>query len=60
MKRSIDPSTARCSITGVAVALSAVTYFNPKRSGIAQSICTVASVHERSSTSRKSKPIFGP
>ena len=60
MKRSIEPSTARCSITGTASVPSGVTYFNPKRSGMAQSIWMVASVQDRSSTSRKSKPIFGP
>ena len=60
MKRSIDPTMARWSITGVRRVLSSATYSDPSRPGIWKSTCMVPTCHERPSESLRWYSIFGP
>ena len=60
MKRSIEPTIARCSITGVWRALSSPTYSAPRRPGMLKSTCMVPHCQTRPMPSFSEYSIFGP
>ncbi len=60
MKRSIDPTIARCSMTGRLRELSSATYSASSRSGIMKSTCMVPSCQGRPMESLRWYSIFGP
>ena len=60
MKRSIEPTMARCSMTGTWRVLSSATYSAPSRLGMKKSTCIVPTCQERPSESLRWYSIFGP
>ena len=60
MKRSIEPTIARCSMTGTLRVLSSATYSAPRRPGIEKSTCMVPTCHGRPRLSFRWYSIFGP
>jgi len=60
MNRSIDPTMARCSITGTRRALSWATLLRAEQSGMEKSICMVPHCQERPMLSFRWYSILGP
>ena len=60
MKRSIEPTIARCSITGWRLLSVSSTYSAPRRSGIMKSTCMVPTCQARPIESFRWYSIFGP
>ncbi|MDT4880210.1 hypothetical protein FQZ97_1159430 [compost metagenome] len=60
MNRSIEPTMARCSMTGCWRWLFSSTYSAPSRPGIMKSTCMVPSCQVRPMASFRWYSIFGP
>ena len=60
MNRSIEPTIARCSITGVRRLLSSATYSAPSRPGMKKSTCIVPHCQTRPMASFSEYSILGP